>query len=64
MEELTEAAWRTSRYSGANGGQCVEVGRHGDKRVLVRDTKNRACGTLRFSPRAWRRFVGLVKAGA
>ena len=25
MEELARAAWRTSSYSGANGGQCVEV---------------------------------------
>jgi len=23
--ELTDAAWRTSTYSGSNGGNCVEV---------------------------------------
>ena len=23
--DLSDAAWRTSSYSGGNGGQCVEV---------------------------------------
>ena len=53
MEELAGAAWRTSSYSGANGGQCVEIaGRRDGARVLVRDTKNRAGVILRFSPQA------------
>ncbi len=65
MEELAGAAWRTSSYSGANGGQCVEVaGRRDSTLVLVRDTKNRAGIILRFSPQAWRGFVGQVKADA
>ncbi len=66
MEELAGAGWRTSSYSGANGGQCVEVaGRCDGARVLVRDTRNRAGGViLRFSPQAWRRFTGQVKADA
>ena len=65
MEELAGAAWRTSSYSGANGGQCVEVaGRLDAARVLVRDTSNRAGAILRFSPQAWRRFTGQVKADA
>ena len=63
MEELAGAAWRTSSYSGANGGQCVEVADRRDAaRVLVRDTRNRAGVILRFSPQAWRRFTGQVKA--
>ena len=65
MEELAGAAWRTSSYSGANGGQCVEVvGRRDGARVLVRDTRDRAGVVLRFSPQTWRRFTGQVKADA
>jgi uncharacterized protein DUF397 len=55
--------WRKSSYSGGSGGDCIEVaGRSG--RLLVRDTKDRAATTLRFSSGAWRRFIGQVKAGA
>jgi hypothetical protein len=61
MEELSGPAWRTSSYSGANGGQCMEVANH-DSRVLVRDTKNRATVVLRFAPEAWRKFVSDLKA--
>jgi Domain of unknown function (DUF397) len=65
MAEIGGTTWRASSYSGANGGQCIEVaGHHDGKRVLVRDTKNRAGVMLRFSPQAWRRFVGQVKADA
>jgi len=65
MEELARAAWRTSSYSGANGGQCVEVAERRDgRRVLVRDTKNGAGVMLRFPPQAWRRFIGQVKSDA
>jgi hypothetical protein len=65
MAEIGGTTWRASSYSGANGGQCIEVAGHRDgKRVLVRDTKNRAGVMLRFSPQAWRRFVGQVKADA
>ena len=62
MEELGCTAWRTSSYSGANSGQCIEVAGHREgKGVLVRDTRNRADVMLRFSPEAWRRFVGQAK---
>lgn len=65
MAEIGGTTWRASSYSGANGGQCIEVAGHRDgKRVLVRDTKNRTGVMLRFSPQAWRRFVGQVKADA
>ena len=53
------AQWRKSSYS-ANGGQnCVEVA--GDSAVLVRDTTNRAGGTLAFSAKAWQNFVNGIK---
>jgi hypothetical protein len=60
-----DTAWRKSSYSGANGGNCVEVAvRREGGRVLVRDAKSRAGVMLRFSPQAWRRFVGQLKADA
>ena len=55
--------WRKSSYSGNNGGDCVEVG-HQEAGVLVRDTKDREGPVLRFTPGAWRRFAGQVKADA
>lgn len=52
--------WTKSSYSGAQGGNCVEVADHGN-RVLVRDTKNRAGTVLRFTPDVWQRFADRVK---
>jgi hypothetical protein len=49
-------SWRKSSRSGGNGGDCVEVGQAVDE-FLVRDTKNRAGGTLVFTPNTWRRFL-------
>lgn len=53
--------WRTSTYSGGNGGDCVEVGGSGAA-VAVRDTKNRAGAVLAFGPGEWRRFAASLKA--
>lgn len=50
--------WRTSTRSGNGGDTCVEVADNLPGRVLVRDTKDRAGGTLTFGPDAWRAFVG------
>ena len=61
---MTDASWRTSSYSGSNGGECVEVAAHPEESVLVRDTRNRNGGTLRFSSTAWRRYVDRVKEDA
>ncbi|WP_020668643.1 DUF397 domain-containing protein [Amycolatopsis nigrescens] len=47
--------WRKSSYS-ANGGTCVEVGFQ-LRGVLVRDTKDRAGGTLSFGSAEWRMFL-------
>lgn len=51
--------WRKSSYSGANGGQCVEVATAGQ--VMVRDTTNRDGGTLTFTPAAWEAFTSTLK---
>jgi Domain of unknown function (DUF397) len=53
--------WRTSSYSGSQGGNCVQVAGRG-RRILVRDTKQAGTGpVLRFSSKAWRTFADQVK---
>jgi hypothetical protein len=59
MAENSET-WRKSSFSAANGA-CVEVS-VGDG-AKVRDTKNRAGGTLEFTHDEWVAFVAGVKAG-
>jgi hypothetical protein len=60
MEGSSAVTWRTSSYSGNNGGNCVEAG-SAPGAVLVRDTKDRDGGALAFTPDAWRRFAARVK---
>jgi hypothetical protein len=62
MEGPNAVTWRTSSYSGSNGGQCVEVAASG--RVLVRDTKDRVGTVLTFTPDAWRTFAVGIKNSA
>ncbi|NSL43068.1 DUF397 domain-containing protein [Streptomyces sp. 8P21H-1] len=50
-------AWRKSSYSGAEGGQCVEVAA-GTAAVHVRDSKSAAGPVIRVSREAWAGFVG------
>jgi hypothetical protein len=47
--------WRKSSYSGANGGDCVEVA--AAEGVAVRDTTDREGVTLEFSADAWHQFT-------
>ena len=56
----TAGNWRTASYSGANGGECVEVAST-DEAVMVRDTKNRAGATLSVPADAWRAFIAAMK---
>ena len=51
--------WRKSSYSGANGGQCVEVA--SAEGVMIRDTADRDGGTLAFTADAWRRFTSKLR---
>jgi Domain of unknown function (DUF397) len=60
MEDNIDRRWRKSSYSGNGGGNCVEVVSRA-RRVLVRDTKDRADAVLQFTPAAWRRFAEQVK---
>ena len=57
-------SWRKSSYSGAQGGDCVEVGLTGDGTILVRDTKDHGHGLVhRYSPAEWRTFIAGVRDG-
>jgi hypothetical protein len=56
----TVSSWRKSSYSGANGGECVEIGTTANV-VLVRDTTNRSGDTLRMPVDAWRAFLTSIK---
>ena len=47
--------WRKSSYSGADGGDCVEVASIED--IAVRDTADRAGVTLQFSLATWQQFT-------
>jgi hypothetical protein len=50
-------AWFKSSYSGAEGGQCVEVA--ADTGVVhIRDSKAMAGPVIRVSREAWASFVG------
>jgi Domain of unknown function (DUF397) len=59
--DLTSAVWRTSSYSSANGGQCVEVARNLPGAVAVRDSKDPAGQALAFTPQQWAAFTARVK---
>jgi hypothetical protein len=52
--------WRKSSYSGANGGQCVEVAPA--EGVAVRDTTDRDGITLNFTAEAWQQFTGCLRS--
>ena len=51
--------WRKSSYSGANGGQCVEVA--SDGAVLVRDTADREGAAIGIPADAWQAFLGTLR---
>jgi len=67
--DLSDAAWRTSSYSGGNGGQCVQVAaitsdQAGLVRVCaVRDSKDPGGPVLAFSPGQWCAFTAAARTG-
>jgi len=58
-------AWRTSSYSGNNGGQCVQVALPAGSApaCLVRDSKDPAGLPLALTPGQWQAFTASIKAG-
>jgi hypothetical protein len=61
--DVTGVAWRTSSFSGDNGGACVEVGAAGPA-VAVRDTKDQDGPQLAFVPATWKAFTNQLKVSA
>ena len=62
MDHMNSTRWRTSSYSGGNGGECVQVAATPSaRRVLVRDSKNPDGPMLRIGPSDWRRFTDHFK---
>jgi len=61
--DVTSVAWRTSSYSGSNGGTCVEVGAVGPA-VAVRDSTHRDGPQLAFAANAWQAFTNQLKDSA
>ena len=58
---MTAAQWRTSSYSGSNGGTCVEVADNLPGVVSVRDSKDPDGPVLRFSLGDWAAFVARLR---
>lgn len=61
IPDLTGAAWRTSTYSGGNGGHCVETAPLG-AHVGVRDSKNADGPALVVTSTQWGGFLALTRA--
>ena len=61
--DVTAIAWRTSSYSGDNGGTCIEVGTIGPS-VAVRDSKHPDGPQLAFPAAIWKAFTNQLKASA
>ncbi|MBV9023521.1 MAG: DUF397 domain-containing protein [Streptomycetaceae bacterium] len=59
--DLTNAPWRKSSYSSAQG-QCVEVASLPGA-IAARDSKDPKGPALLFSPGAWHAFIGGVTGG-
>jgi hypothetical protein len=51
--------WRKSTYSGANGGDCVEIA--ATDVIMVRDTTDRGGCVLTVLPTAWKKFTASLK---
>jgi Domain of unknown function (DUF397) len=61
--DMSSVTWRKSSYSGANGGNCVEIAAAA-LTVAVRDSKDPEGPVLAFEPDDWQRFADHLKADA
>ncbi len=60
---IDNAIWRKSSYSGSNGGNCVEIADNLPGTVAVRDSKDSGGPALAFTPDDWRAFTVAIKTG-
>ena len=58
--DLTPPTWRKSSYSGANNGNCVEVGTAA-RTVAVRDSKDPSGPRLAIPAASWSAFTTRVQ---
>ncbi|MFD9512704.1 DUF397 domain-containing protein [Streptomyces mirabilis] len=61
-EASPELAWFKSSYSGAEGGECLEIATT-SRIVHVRDSKEPARAQLTFPPSEWAAFVDFAAGG-
>jgi hypothetical protein len=57
-----DGGWIMSSRSAGNGGSCVEARRH-EGVIEVRNSKNPAAGTVRFTVEEWDSFLFGAKRG-
>jgi hypothetical protein len=62
-QELAGAQWRTSSFSGDDGGNCVEIASLCGGCRAVRDTKNPGGPVVVFTPAEWTLFLDHLKIG-
>ncbi|GGK69490.1 hypothetical protein Sme01_15040 [Sphaerisporangium melleum] len=62
IEDLANARWRKSSFSGHDGSNCVEVARFSGGRHGVRDSKDLGREALVVGPTEWAVFLNQVKA--
>jgi Domain of unknown function (DUF397) len=60
---IGHVTWQKSSYSGASGGNCVEVAQLPASAIAVRDSKDPDGPRLVLTPDEWRAFVAGVKSG-
>lgn len=63
MDDLTNARWVKSSYSGNNGGDCVELAVLSGDGMAIRDSKRPYGPVLRFTAAEWDAFRTGVKNG-
>ena len=61
--DLSAATWIKSSYSGANGGDCIEIAPGFPGVVPVRDSKNPDGPVLVVGRAAWAAFTGTRVSG-
>jgi hypothetical protein len=61
--DLDGVAWRKSRRSGPQGGNCVEIAHLPDGQVAIRNSRHPSGPALLFTPSEWEAFLGGAKDG-